>query len=66
MPNQKKLFTLYEPNNIESISSSGALRVAAETLYNNIKNNDLSQDDRDISASALNRLYTDKELMNDN
>ena len=64
--NHKKLLTVYEPDNIDSISSSGALRDAAEMLYNSIKDNNIAQEDRDISSSALNRLYTDKEMMNDN
>ena len=64
--NHKDLITEFEATNIDQIASSGALRVAAEALYNSIKDNNDSKESRDIAGSAFNRLYTDKESMSDN
>ena len=64
--NHKNLTTEFEATNIDQIASSGALRVAAETLYNSIEDINDSKENRDIAASAFNRLFTDKESMNDN
>lgn len=64
--NHKDLITEFEATNIDQIASSGALRVAAEALYNSIKDNNDSKENRDIAGSAFNRLYTDKESMSDN
>ena len=64
--NHKDLITEFEITNIDQIATSGALRVAAETLYNSINDSDDSKENRDVAGSALNRLYTDKETMSDN
>ena len=64
--NHKNLITEFEETNIDKIATSGALREAAEALYNSINDSDKSKEDRDIAGSAFNRLYTDKELMSDN
>ena len=64
--NHKDLITEFEASNIDQIASSGALRVAAESLYNYIEDINDSKENRDIAASAFNRLFTDKESMNDN
>ena len=64
--NHKDLITEFEATNIDQIATSGALRVAAEALYDSIQDLNDSKDNRDIAGSAFNRLYTDKESINDN
>ncbi|MFV1601548.1 MULTISPECIES: metallophosphoesterase family protein [unclassified Phaeobacter] len=47
----------HRAEDLDQISTAGALRVAAETLMAESRNSALAQDDRDVAAAALNRLY---------
>ncbi|MAQ82649.1 MAG: exonuclease SbcD [Maritimibacter sp.] len=51
------LGTTYETADLDEIDRGGALRLAADRLRADAESDTLSQDDRDIAAAALSRLY---------
>ncbi len=51
------LGTHYETADLDEIDRGGALRLAADRLRADAESETLSQDDRDIAAAALSRLY---------
>ena len=51
------LGTEYAVDDLDAISTGGALRVAADDLYEQSENSALSAEDREIAGAALRRLY---------
>lgn len=53
-----QLHTEYQPNDLDQIARSGALRIAADALKDEADDADLARSDRDIADAALTRLYS--------
>ncbi|WP_241963034.1 metallophosphoesterase family protein [Thalassorhabdomicrobium marinisediminis] len=51
------LGTQYEPSDLDEIDRGGALRLAADGLMDEAESDSLSQEDREVAADALARLY---------
>lgn len=53
----EQLGTLHNISDLDAIDHAGAMRLAAERLMVEAKDDTLAEQDRDIAAAALNRLY---------
>jgi DNA repair exonuclease SbcCD nuclease subunit len=53
----ESLGTLHNASDLDAIDHAGAMRLAAERLMTEATNSSLAEEDRDIAAAALNRLY---------
>ena len=56
--NDRELMTECVAEDLDEIAASGALRVAAETLYEDARSDGVSDPDRRIASAALSRLYS--------
>lgn len=56
--NDRNLRTEYQPDDLDEIARSGALRIAADLLKEEADDGDLARDNRDIAEAALTRLYS--------
>jgi DNA repair exonuclease SbcCD nuclease subunit len=52
-----ELRTLYDVTDLDEIDHAGAMRLAAESLMNEAGDETLSEEQREIAAAALSRLY---------
>ena len=55
---ESELMTECVAEDLDEIAASGALRVAAETLYEDARKDSVSDPDRRIASAALSRLYS--------
>lgn len=55
---ERQLRTEYQPDDLDEIARSGALRVAADLLKDEADNQDLARSERDVADAALTRLYS--------
>ncbi len=51
------LGTLYDVTDLDAIDHAGAMRLAADRLMEAARDAAQSEEDREIAAAALNRLY---------
>ncbi|MCE8524003.1 DNA repair exonuclease [Ruegeria pomeroyi] len=53
-----RLATEYRADDLDAIDIGGALRLAADTLWQEAKETELTEENRRVAEAALNRLYT--------